>query len=340
MECAVKGMRDATGPSERAQLYDVYAESRDYLFGLFDVLISEAPRVQMDSKTEAGQHKRNDWVAALRYAPKKTARLDDVKGLGEIAELLRLYITPAADEKPFPQASGGRRVLLYGPPGTGKTLLAYAAANEANLPFLNVRITDILSKYVGESERRLADIFDYAEAHEPMVIHIEEIDAIGRPNFLRLRATLLPRLDGLGTKDEKKRTYLVASTNMPWALDAALLRRFQHKFYIAPPDKKAKLEILEQELRKIAAQEYQEIISQDFSANELLELLEADARGVWTGSDISVLVEDAFDFAARDFKFRAAPRHVERRHFMEAFERATLATNKETLARYTAFTNI
>ncbi|MBM1154614.1 AAA family ATPase, partial [archaeon] len=141
-------------------------------------------------------------------------------------------------------------VLLYGPPGCGKTLLAKAVANETDAAFLAINGPEIMSKYYGESEARLREIFERARQNAPAIIFIDEIDAIAPKRSevtgeveRRVVAQLLTLMDGLQTREG---VIVIAATNRPEALDPALRRpgRFDREIEIPVPDRNGRKEIL------------------------------------------------------------------------------------------------
>ena len=148
-------------------------------------------------------------------------------------------------------------VLLYGPPGCSKTLLVRALANEAKLNFLAVKGAELISMYVGESERATREIFRKARAASPSIIFFDEIDAIATRNRsggdLNVLTTLLNEMDGF---EELKNVFVVAATNKPENIDGALLRpgRFDNVVYIGPPDEEARKEIFEKQFAKSSYQ--------------------------------------------------------------------------------------
>lgn len=144
-------------------------------------------------------------------------------------------------------------VLLYGPPGTGKTLLARAVANNIDANFLKVVSSGIVDKYIGESARIIREMFNYAREHQPCVIFMDEIDAIGGRRFSegtsadreiqRTLMELLSQMDGFDTLDKVK---IIMATNRPDVLDPALLRpgRLDRKIEIPLPNEQGRLEVL------------------------------------------------------------------------------------------------
>ncbi len=188
----------------------------------------------------------------IRGVPKVT--YEDIGGLKEeiqkVREMIELPLRhPEIFEKLGIEAPKG--VLLYGPPGTGKTLLAKAVANESNAHFISISGPEIMSKFYGESEARLREIFKEAREKAPSIIFIDEIDSIAPKREevtgeveRRVVSQLLSLMDGL---ESRGKVIVIAATNRPNAIDPALRRpgRFDREIEIRVPDKKARLEILQ-----------------------------------------------------------------------------------------------
>lgn len=202
----------------------------------------------------------NDDTAAydaVRYIEASTTRITfaDVGGLDEVKrEIRRRIVTPFL--KPslfqrFKRQSGGG-ILMYGPPGCGKTLLARATAGECGAKFYNVSITDVLDMYIGESERKLHEIFEQARRTAPAVIFFDEIEAIGGKRQHSREATsakvvsqFLTELDGFAQNNHQ--VLVLGATNVPWAVDPAFRRpgRFDRVLFVPPPDAAARQVILD-----------------------------------------------------------------------------------------------
>lgn len=144
-------------------------------------------------------------------------------------------------------------VLLYGPPGTGKTLLARAVAKTLDCNFLKVVSSAIVDKYIGESARLIREMFSYAREHEPCIIFMDEIDAIGGRKFSEgtsadreIQRTLMELLSQMDGFDSLGKTKIIMATNRPDTLDPALLRpgRLDRKIEIPLPNQTGRLEIL------------------------------------------------------------------------------------------------
>jgi len=179
---------------------------------------------------------------------------EDIGGLKEeiqkVREMIELPLRhPEIFEKLGIEAPKG--ILLHGPPGTGKTLLAKAVANETNAHFINISGPEIMSKFYGESEARLREIFKESREKAPSIIFIDEIDSIAPKREevtgeveRRVVSQLLSLMDGL---ESRGKVIVIAATNRPNAIDPALRRpgRFDREIEIKVPDKRGRLEILQ-----------------------------------------------------------------------------------------------
>ncbi len=224
-------------------------------------------------------------------------RWRDIGGLEKVKQELKEAVEwplkyPAAFRKMGIKPPKG--ILLYGPPGTGKTLLAKAVANESEANFISVKGPEILSKWVGESEKRIREIFKLARMVSPCIIFFDEVDAIAPIRGLdvnrvtdRIVNQLLTEMDGL---EELADVVVIAATNRPDILDPGLLRpgRFDRKIYVPPPDKKARLEIFKVHTRGMP-------LADDVDLEELAERTE-----YYTGADIEAICKEAAILAMRE----------------------------------------
>jgi transitional endoplasmic reticulum ATPase len=218
---------------------------------------------------------------------------DDVGGMVEVIERIRMNIiypfkNPQIFLK-FKKKPGGG-ILMYGPPGCGKTHIARATAGECGATFMTISITDILSKWLGESEQRLHQLFELARRRSPTVIFIDEIDAIGgsRSNASSTMApivnVLLTEMDGVAAKNEN--LMVLAATNTPWRVDDALRRpgRFDRILFVPPPDVPAREAILKIHLRDLPVEKL-----------DLGKLAQLTDR--FSGADLRAVVERASEKA-------------------------------------------
>ncbi|MGC9150123.1 MAG: AAA family ATPase, partial [Candidatus Micrarchaeia archaeon] len=178
-------------------------------------------------------------------------------------------------------------VLLVGAPGTGKTLLARAVATESEANFISINGPELVSKYVGESEERLREVFREAEENAPSIIFIDEIDAIAPKREevtgeveRRMVSQLLTLMDGLKKRGE---VIVIAATNRPNAIDPALRRpgRFDREIEIGVPDKNGRKEILQIHTRNMP-------LAKDVNLDELATITHG-----FTGADLAALCREA-----------------------------------------------
>jgi transitional endoplasmic reticulum ATPase len=192
-------------------------------------------------------------------------------------------------------------VLLYGPPGTGKTLLARCLAKGAGARFIHMRASDITSKWYGEAERRMQQVFDRARRESPAVIFFDEIDAIARARedaheaTHRVVSTLLENMDGL---EESRGVIVIAATNRPEAVDLALTRpgRFDRLVEVPLPDRRGRRQIFEVHRRKAEAQAGRTLF--ELSEGEEFEAL-LDATEGFSGAEIEETVRRALETKVR-----------------------------------------
>lgn len=220
---------------------------------------------------------------------KPNVKWEDVAGLEGAKEALKeAVILPIK----FPHLFTGKRqpwkgILMYGPPGTGKSFLAKAVATEANSTFFSVSSSDLVSKWMGESERLVKQLFAMARENKPSIIFIDEIDALCGPRgegeseaSRRIKTELLVQMDGVGR--DSKGVLILGATNIPWQLDSAIRRRFQRRVHISLPDLSARTKMFELSVGTTPC----ELSPADY--RKLGELSEG-----YSGSDISIAVQDA-----------------------------------------------
>jgi transitional endoplasmic reticulum ATPase len=223
---------------------------------------------------------------------------DDIGGLPDIKEELQEAVEwPLKYQGLFTvvDAAPPKGILLYGPPGTGKTLMAKAAANESEANFISIKGPELLSKWVGESEKGIREVFRKARQAAPCLIFFDEIDAIaptrgggfGDSNVTeRVISQLLTELDGL---EILTNVVVIAATNRPDIIDPALLRpgRFDRLLYVSPPDRESRLQILKIHTKN-------KPLSDDVNLQQLADLSEG-----YTGADISSMSSAAVMLALR-----------------------------------------
>ena len=225
---------------------------------------------------------------------------EDIGGLSSIKQELQEAVEwPLKYQGVFAYADAmpPKGILLYGPPGTGKTLMAKAAANESEANFISIKGPELLSKWVGESEKGVREVFRKARQAAPCIIFFDEVDAIaprrgggmGADSHVteRLISQLLTELDGL---EILTNVVVIAATNRPDIVDPALLRpgRFDRLLYVPPPDKNSRLQIIKIHTKK-------KPLAQDINMDDLVGRTEG-----YTGADIASLASAAVMLALRE----------------------------------------
>lgn len=230
-------------------------------------------------------------------------------------------------------------ILLFGPPGTGKTMLAKAVASESEANFISIKGPELLSKYVGESEKAVRDTFRKAKQAAPTVIFFDEIDAMApeRGSSIDVNVTervvsqILTEIDGV---EELKDVVVIAATNRPDIIDPALLRpgRFDRLIYVKPPDKEGRRKIFEIH-----------ILGKPLADDVDLNLL-ADMTEGYVGADIDAICREASMLALRtlikpkmtrdEMKALASEIRISMAHFRKAIARIKPTTSRSAMNLY------
>jgi len=254
---------------------------------------------------------------------------EDVGGLEDVKRQLREMVELPLESPEALKRLGikpAKGILLYGPPGTGKTLIAKAVANESNANFISIKGPEIMSKWVGESEKAVRRVFKKAKQVSPAIVFLDEIDSIaprrgseGDSNVTeRVVNQLLTSLDGL---EELSRVTVIAATNRPDIVDPAIMRpgRFDRMVLIPIPDAAARRSILSIHSREMP-------LAEDVDIGDLVQRTEG-----FVGADIEALCREAGMNALRE-----TPEAVEvsGRHFDKAMEEVRPSVDKEIVSHY------
>ncbi|XP_076268284.1 katanin p60 ATPase-containing subunit A-like 2 [Rhynchophorus ferrugineus] len=249
--------------------------------------LNRSSPMMLESDQSESKDSIRDQITNQIISTEIGVKWEDCLGLENTVETLKeAAIYPLFYPELFQNISPWRGVLLHGPPGTGKTLLAKALASESHTTFFNVTNSAFISKWRGESEKMIKHLFDLAKYHAPSTIFFDEIDAlIPGPRDVqheaakRFKSELLVNLDGISSNDEH--IIVLASTNAPWDLDNALLRRFDKRILINMPDSLTRIAILKECLKCVVV---------DISAQEYAEI--ANLTDCYSGSDIKTLCKE------------------------------------------------
>ncbi|MBK6340788.1 MAG: ATP-dependent zinc metalloprotease FtsH [Bacteroidetes bacterium] len=254
---------------------------------------------------------------------KVSITFEDVAGLGQAKEEVKEVVDFLKNPKKYTMLGGKipKGVLLVGPPGTGKTLLAKAVAGEAQVPFFSLSGSDFVEMFVGVGASRVRDLFKQAREKAPCIIFIDEIDAVGRARGKGMMQTnderestlnqLLVEMDGFSGD---KNIILIAATNRPDVLDAALLRpgRFDRQIYVDLPDVNEREQIFNVHLKPLT-------LGPDIDVAFL-----AKQTPGFSGADIANICNEAALVAARkDKKF------IEKQDFLDAIDRVVGGLEKK-----------
>jgi len=259
-----------------------------------------------------------------------TVRWDQIGGLEEVKQRLREAIEwPLKYPEKFERLGikPPKGILLYGPPGCGKTLLAKAIATESEANFISIKGPEIFSKWVGESEKAIREIFRKARQAAPCIVFLDEIESIiPRKDLLedtsgvshRVASQLLAEMDGI---EDLNSVVVVGATNRPDLLDPAVLRpgRFDRLIYVPPPDEKARLQILKIYTAKMP-------LADDVSLEEIASMTEG-----YSGADLESLCREA---ALSTIRRGAEPEIVTRQDFQEALRIVKPSLSPHMLKEY------
>ena len=288
------------------EYFKQYLERLEYLRDMLDKkAAAEEDNMNNNGNSEGGlatgsQNDKEDSVdketAKLRGAlsdkiltSKPNVKWSDVAGLEAAKEALKeAVILPVK----FPQLFTGKRrpwkgILLYGPPGTGKSFLAKAVATEADSTFMSMSSSDLVSKWQGESERLVKQMFELARENNPSIVFIDEIDSLcssrseGENDAARrIKTEFLVQMDGVGS--DQTGVLVLGATNVPWELDPAMRRRFQKRVYIALPEAHARSHMFKVHIGDTP----NDLVEDDY------RYLGEQAKG-YSGSDIEGVVREA-----------------------------------------------
>jgi transitional endoplasmic reticulum ATPase len=284
--------------------------------------------------------KKEDFVNALKMVEPSAMRevlveipkvkWEDIGGLESVKQALKEMVEwPLKHPESFERMgiTPPKGILLYGPPGCGKTLLAKAVANESGANFISVKGPELLSKWFGESEQRIRELFRRAKQVAPAIIFFDEIDALAPRRGYgvheateRIVSQLLTEMSGI---EEMKNVVVIAATNRPDLVDPALLRpgRIDRFVLVPPPNEKERLEILKIHTRNMPLKNV-----------DLVEL--AKKTEGYSGADLEALCREAAMNALRE---NIKAKEVRMKHFEEALKKVTPSLTKEVIEYYQKF---
>jgi SpoVK/Ycf46/Vps4 family AAA+-type ATPase len=260
-------------------------------------------QMPLERETVVSRRKKTN---GLILEEKPLVRWSDVVGLEDAKEAIEdTIVFPYKRSDLFP-LGWPRGILLFGPPGCGKTLLAAATAFEIDAAFYNVDAASIMSKWLGESERNVADLFESArtvsENQQAAIIFMDEVDSLVGVRSeevggeVRMRNQFMKEMDSIVDKNKKLHVYVVGATNKPWCLDIAFLRRFQKRIYVPLPSEETRRDILKLYAMKLLQ------IGNDINFDELAKMTNG-----YSGSDLYDIVQAVHLKVIREFFISGDP---------------------------------
>ena len=326
------GEKTATSPGEDLLRYEAWRlgikNDGNYPFEMLEKMVKEEMKMR-------SEYKRGVWSNPEK--PKKAPSFESVVGVSDGKKAIIDSIVRPLQRPDLYQMGWNRCILLFGPPGTGKTLLASDAAREIDAEFIEKDAAQINSKWVGESEQNVARLFNDARnkflnlgSKRPIIIFIDEVDALfgekkgGCDNGVEMRNQFLKELDSLGDKNCNLPLYVIASTNKPWNLDFAFVRRFQKRVYVEMPDETGREEMLKLHTSKLN-------VDSSIDFEHLSEICVG-----YSGSDLKNVCMDAYQSTIdrvfeSDVKAELDP--VSERDFANAIESRSPSVSNEVICQ-------
>lgn len=270
-------------------------------------------------------------------AEKPKLRFNDIAGLEDVKEQIRLKMilpfTHPEKAKKYKVKTGGG-ILLYGPPGTGKTMIAKAVAGELDALFMAITPSEILNKWVGESEKNIRKLFDTARSVERSIIFMDEVESLVPRRrdteaggvMARVVPQILAELDGFDVR-EGQTVMFMGATNEPWNIDYAMLRpgRLDEKVYIGLPDLPARRKILEMNLKDIP-------LGDDLELDALAERMNG-----YSGADLAYLCRKVAEQTFLESVKSSEDRPLAKADFERVLSKLRPSVSEEDCARFLEF---
>ena len=298
------------------------------------------PTTKAEPELDDEEKRLREMISDTIISERPSIKMSEVAGLADAKQAIDdAILAPMKHPELFKGKARQpwRGILFYGPAGCGKTLVAKAVASEVNATFFNVSAANIVSKWLGESERLVMNLFELARKNQPAIIFIDELDSIGVSRSgddvggeRRLKTQLLTELQGLASNEEERVT-LIGATNLPWELDFALRSRFEKKIHVPLPTREARAKIFEIHMEDVE-------VSPTVEYEELADLTEG-----YSGRNISVVCREAAMEPIRDLQRSGRMdeeqeildiRPVSRDDFLHAIENIRPATPPEDVKKY------
>ncbi len=308
----------------------------------------ESYKKRVESLSEQNEFQRSDDTYSeeskakfeqLVIAEKPSVRWSDIANLTDAKKAIEeSIIFPVKRPDLFP-LGWPRGILFFGPPGCGKTLLAAAIATEIDATFFCVDAASIISKWLGESEKNVAQLFKNARKSsnegQPAIIFIDELDSLIRYNVgevggeARARNQILKEMDGVLDKNKSFHVYVIGATNKPWILDEPFIRRFQKRIFVPLPNTEARLEMFKLFSKNLK-------FSPDIDFNELAGMTYgysgSDIRDIFQSAQIKV-VRELFELGNPEDK-NATTRYINKEDFIGIFDKRKPSVSNMAIRNY------
>jgi vacuolar protein-sorting-associated protein 4 len=289
------------------------------------------------AKTSKETTQLREALAETIQVEKPDVKMEEVADLETAKQALReAIVLPLQRPDLFKGArKPWRGVLLFGPPGCGKTLLAKAIASECEATFFSADAASLVSKWLGESEKLIKELFRLAREQQPCVVFIDEVDSIATERGSRdeiggerrIKTQLLIEMEGVKGKAQD-RIIILGATNRPWEIDPAFRRRFEKRVYVKLPDENARRTMFDIHTKEIP-------LDPDVNFDELAKITEG-----YTGSDIALLCREAIMIPIRELDKQgiltedSEPRAVVRDDFIVAMGKITPVVTPDELRKF------
>ena len=280
----------------------------------------------MDERNKVKDDEDKSWF--INEIP--NVSFSDIAGLDDVKETINIRIINAFKYPEKYSAYGkkiGGGVLLYGPPGTGKTMIAKAVANETKAKFFVVKGSDLLSKWVGESEKNIHQLFSQVRKQKFSVVFLDEIDSLMLSRGQDVHSDkmineFLQQIDGFSS--ENSNVLLLGATNRPWDIDDAIMRsgRFSEKIYVPLPDYKAREFLFKKEISKTLAEK-------DIDINRLVCLTEG-----YSCADIAEICDRAKIEPLMESLNQENNVYLSEEHYIKAIKSVKPTVSVEAIKRY------
>jgi katanin p60 ATPase-containing subunit A1 len=336
--------RDAGIKKQRQQRADALQKMSGQLEGMPVKQSQPAPDKSIKAAEPLAETDYESEVMAL--IEESSVHWEDIGGLEVTKQAIKAAFGLAVARKPKGvRIDAWKSMLFFGPPGTGKTLLAAATAGSLDATFFNVKVSNVVSKYFGESTKIISALYTAARRLSPSVIFLDEFESLTPPRGngesgaeRRIVSTLLAELDGLATKNDPSYVLTIGATNLPWLLDAAILSRFQKRIYIPLPDQEARRSILEIHLarrghKSLVPMETLVQSTQGYSGREIEQVCQTAITSMTQRANPDLLaVVDKGQKALQQYEIRIEP--LSQADFDAAFSQIMPASDTNSIKRY------